>query len=79
VLALRWSEVLASLPGMKEDANMVLGLSIAGRRRMAVFSSVGGRRALATALSKRKDGLDPFIIGMLAQVLSLLSSTLIRV
>jgi hypothetical protein len=79
VLALRWSKVLASLPGMKEDANLVLGLSVAGRRRMAVFSSVGGRRTLTTALSTRKGGLDPLIIGALAQVLSLLYFTLIRV
>jgi hypothetical protein len=70
VLALRWSDVLASLPRMKEDANLVIGLSIAGRRRMAVFSSVMGKRTLTTALSARKEGLDPFIIRALTQVLS---------
>ena len=62
---------------MNEDANLILGLSIAGRRRIAVYSSVGGGTTLTTALSARKEGLDPFIVGALVQVFSLFSFTLI--
>ncbi len=45
MLALHSSKVLASLPRMNEDANLVLGLSIAGRRRPPCFpqSGAGGR------------------------------------